>query len=234
MAKEVIVSANRVHNWKKLGKIIKLSLLILLLLLIIVFLVLKILYHDGSFVVTLESNENLKSGLIMYETLYDPTPKRILVAENYQFMDNISIKWLPNDLDKYEGQHNGDNYIAYSFYIENHGDRIINYWYKIIVDDVVKDVDEAIRVMLIVNDEKVVYAKGSSINNEPEANTKKFRSDEDGTIILEPRYNSNPGDIDKITVVVWIEGDDPECIDALIGGEMRMHMLITEEHQNKD
>ena len=39
-----------------------------------------------------------------------------------------------------------------------------------------------------------------------------------------------PGDIDRITVVVWIEGDDPECLDNLIGGQMRLDMKIIEEH----
>ena len=40
----------------------------------------------------------------------------------------------------------------------------------------------------------------------------------------------NPGKIDKFTVIVYLEGDDPECDDSLIGGEMKMHMDITEEH----
>ena len=37
------------------------------------------------------------------------------------------------------------------------------------------------------------------------------------------------GQIDKFTVVIWVEGDDPECLDDIIGGEMKMHMEITEE-----
>ena len=37
-------------------------------------------------------------------------------------------------------------------------------------------------------------------------------------------------DLDKITVVVWIEGDDPECTNALIGGHARLHMTLREEH----
>jgi len=30
--------------------------------------------------------------------------------------------------------------------------------------------------------------------------------------------------------VVFVEGDDPDCLDEIIGGEMKMHMEITEEH----
>ena len=30
--------------------------------------------------------------------------------------------------------------------------------------------------------------------------------------------------------MIWLEGDDPDCVDALIGGEIKMHMDIREEH----
>ena len=39
-----------------------------------------------------------------------------------------------------------------------------------------------------------------------------------------------PGEIDKFTIVIFLEGDDPDCTDELIGGEMKMHMEIIEEH----
>ncbi len=32
-----------------------------------------------------------------------------------------------------------------------------------------------------------------------------------------------PGDTHKYTVVIWLEGDDPDCTDALIGGHLGMH-----------
>jgi hypothetical protein len=40
--------------------------------------------------------------------------------------------------------------------------------------------------------------------------------------------------IDKITIVIWLEGDDPECVNAILGGEMKMHMEITEEHTEEE
>jgi len=229
--KEVVVKADKIKNWHKLGRILKLSLLLLLLFLLIIYIVLRIKFHEGSFIVNLKSNESLESGLAIYESLNDRTGKRILKAENLQFMDNISIKWLPDNIDtEGEGSHNGENYIAYTFYIENQGDLVFNYWYKIVIDDVIKNVDEAARIIIYLNGEKTIYAKGNSIDGEPEEGTEKFREDKDGTIILKERQYLNPGDIDKMTVVVFLEGDDPECINALLGGELRMHMDITEEH----
>ena len=34
------------------------------------------------------------------------------------------------------GNHNGENYIAYTFYIENQSSKVMNYWYKLTIDDV--------------------------------------------------------------------------------------------------
>ena len=53
---------------------------------------------------------------------------------------------------------------------------------------------------------------------------------EDEYVVMKERANMNPGDLDKFTIVIWIEGDDPDCLDPLIGGEMKMTMHITEEH----
>jgi hypothetical protein len=231
MANEVVVTADRLKKRQKIGRIVKTSLLILLLSLIVLYIILQVIYNEGKFTVTLDPNSTLKSGLAMYESLNDPTPKRKLYANSIKFMDNISIKWLPTTIKNEDGgSHNGDNYIAYTFYLENQGTDVINYWYKVVTDDIIKNVDEAVRIMIYRNDDATVYAKASSTTKEAEEGTVKFRTDEDGTIILEQRQDFKPGDVDKYTIVVWIEGDDPECTNALLGGEIKMHMDITEEH----
>ena len=152
-----------------------------------------------------------------------------LKATKVDFMDNISVNWIDDDVDNQgDGSHNGDNYIAYTFYLENSGNENLNYWVECIVDDVIKNVDEAIRIMIFLNGEKTIYAKENSVTNAAEENTEKFYSD---TLpVLRKRENFKPGDIDKYTVVIWLEGDDPDCVDALIGGEIKMHMDIREEH----
>ena len=233
MAKDVIVTASKVKWWHSFGKKLKLSVLLLLIIMFVVYIVLGFRISYGSFYVGIKDNDQLESGMAIYESQKDPTPKRRLRAENLQFMDNISIKWLPENIqNEAEGSHNGDNYIAYTFYVENQSNNVFNYWYEMYNDDVVKNVDEAIRVMIIINDEKTVYAKVNHLDGKPEKDTEGFLQKDDGTIISKVRKNLAPGEFDKITVVIWIEGDDPDCVDALIGGQLKMHMSITEEHIN--
>lgn len=239
MAKEVIVTADKVKKRKITSRVVKISLLILLLLLIVLYIILEIIYNEGRFTVTLDSNKTLESGLSIFDSLNNSQGKRRLYATPIKFMDNISYKWLPENIDtEADGPHNGENYIAYSFYIENQGNEVLSYWYEVIVDDVIKNVDEAIRIRIYRNGKDVTYAKKASLGGQPEPNTTPFKDikDAEGTIILEEVSDFKPMSLDRFTIVVWLEGDDPDCTDPLIGGELKMHMVITEKHveQNKE
>ena len=85
--------------------------------------------------------------------------------------------------------------------------------------------------MIIRNGEKVVYAKKSKLDGSAEEGTKKFVSK--SIAVLEQRKDFKPNAKDRYTIVVWIEGDDPDCKNELLGGEIKMHMDITEEHTDK-
>jgi hypothetical protein len=234
MAREVVVKADQVKKRKRRSRVIKLALLFLLLLLTIIYLILRVIYNEGRFTITLDSNETLKSGLAIFESLNNSQGKRKLEATPVKFMDNISYKWLPENIDtEADGPHNGKNYIAYSFYVENQGDEVLNYWYEVYIDDVIKNVDEAVRIRIYRNGEYVTYAKKNSIADEPEEGTVPFRDDvksKERIVIIEQVKDFKPDDLDRYTIVIWLEGDDPDCVDAIIGGELKMHMKFTEEH----
>ena len=86
--------------------------------------------------------------------------------------------------------------------------------------------------MILQNGKKTVYAKKSKETGKEEDGTKPFVSK--SIAVLEQRKNFKPNTKDHYTVVVWIEGDDPECNNDLLGGEIKMHMDITEEHVYKN
>lgn len=210
-------------------KAFKVLLTLIIVFLINIYIILAIFYRGENFTVTLDSEYGRESGLVIYEELENKYTRTFLRSKDIEFFTDISVDWLPENIDNEgEGSHNGRNYIAYTFYAENMGQDTINYWATIKIDDVIRNVDEAIRVMVFKNGNKVIYAKNNRETGEPEPETVAFR-DED-TIMLELNENFKVGDIDKYTIVIWVEGDDPECKDDLIGGEIKMHMTLTEEH----
>ena len=225
--KQTYIEKNKIRE--KNIRVTKTILSILFLTLLTTFIILRVIYETGAFTITLDENFAKKSGLIMYENINDKVERKILKTTKLDFLDNISVNWLPKNIESFDGgNNNGENYIAYTFFLENQGSDEINYWYTTGIDDVIKNVDEAIRVMIYVNDSKTIYAKKNSSTEQAEKDTNEFYSDQ--YVETEKREKMKPGDIDKITLIIWIEGDDPDCIDSLIGGEMKMHMEITEEH----
>lgn len=216
-------------------KVFRTLLVVIIIFLINVYIILSLFYKGENFTVTLDSEYGRESGLVIYEEQTNKYERTFLRSKDIEYFTDISVNWLPENIDNEgDGSHNGRNYIAYTFYAENMGQDTINYWTTIKIDDVVRNVDEAIRVMVFKNGNKVIYAKNNRTTGEPEPDTVAFKNDD--TVMLELSENFKVGDIDKYTVVIWVEGDDPECKDDLIGGEIKMHMTLTEEHilQNAD
>lgn len=229
MGNVVEVKAEKVYRKNLFVKVIKITFLLLLILISVIYLFLYIIYAGGRFTVTLDKNMSNRKNVFLSEDGKLKNKTRNLVADTIDYMDNISVKWLPKNIDtEATGAHNGDNYIAYTFYVVNSGKETVHYWYEVDIDDTIKNVDEAIRIMIYRNGESTIYAKTNRDTKKPEEGTKEFVSN--AIAVLEQRKNLKPGAKDRFTIVVWIEGDDPQCKNDLLGGEIKMHMDITEEH----
>ena len=222
--------AKRLQRDKKTKRIVKIVLLILLMLLTLSYFVFGIIYNNGNFSITLDKNLYFERGLVIYDDPDYKVYRSELYAKGPDVYDNISYKWLPNDMTNPLGEHNGDNYLAYTFCIENIGEKIVDYWYEVLIDDVIKNVDEAVRIRIYKNEDYVTYAKMST-RGVPEVGTEAFSSD--SMITSNHIENFKPGDIDKYTVVFWLEGSDLECNDNLLGGEFKFHMEFNSEFKEK-
>ena len=228
MKNDVEVNAKKIYKQKLIRRLIEIFVLVLIIFLAFVYLFLYVVYDGGRFTVTLDKNLSNRKNIFLAEKIDYKSKIRKLSADTIDYMDNISVDWLPENIDdERDGSHNGDNYVAYTFYVLNTGDETVNYWYEIDVDDTVKRLDEAIRVMVIHNGVKTIYAKEAA-NGGAEFGTEKFKND--AVAVLKERKSFKPKTSDKFTIVIYLEGDDPECNNDLLGGEIRMHMDITEEH----
>ena len=226
MDKEVEVKLSTLKRKKLFLKIAKIVLLILLLLLLVMYVIMRVIYNSGNFSITLDKNLYFDRNIIIYDDPEYKVYRSELYAEAVDFFDNISYKWLPDNLHDIDGSHNGKNYVAYTFYIENFGEDVSDYWSEIIIDDVIKNVDEAIRIKVYRNGEETTYAKVGA-RGEPEKDTVAFQNNK--LVALEHRENFAPGDIDKYTIVMWVEGSDLECTDNILGGEIKVHMEFNSE-----
>lgn len=227
MKNKVKLSASKVKQEKKTNKIFRIVLILVVLILLILYFVIGIIYNRGNFSITLDKDLYFESGLMIYDDPEYKVYRSELLAPAPDTFDSMSYKWLPDNLGEEKlGEHNGDNYLAYTFFIENTGDKEVNYTSRVVIEDVIKNVDEAVRIRIYKGNEYVTYAKLSN-KGEPEEDTVPFL--EDKIVMEEHVENFAPGDINKYTVVMWIEGTDPDCTDNILGGEFKAYMNFSSE-----
>ncbi len=223
------VKAEKIYRGKLLSRVIKMGLLILLLFFSLLYLVLYVVNSNGYFTIKLDKNLKAERHILLSSDSEFSAETVEIKVKGLEYMDNITESWIPMDeVIKKEGDNSSDNYIAYTYFIKNDGEQKTDYKSKIVIESVIKNVDDAVRVAVFTNGEKKVYAKKAK-NGKEEPNTIAFLSNH---LIMEQERNGlEPGQIDRYTILVWLEGKDPECIDDIIGGEMKMSMVITEKSE---
>lgn len=169
----------------------------------------------GNFTINLNRLELFRRGVAIADNGDFKNATARLAADAVDNGTNIATDDLPDDLDDIDGSHNGKNYVAYTFYIRNAGKTDLGYSAKLRVVSASKGVDKAARVRVYRNGEPTTYAAAAADGN-PEPNTEPFASNDVVTTIS--HANFHVGDVDKYTVVIWLDGDDPECVDKIIGG----------------
>lgn len=216
----VRATAKSVRRRNVMLKLFIIILLILILLLGTFYALSAFVNKAGNFTVWISDDQ--RNLITLSETADFEKCATLLEADVIYQMDNITKAWMPNDLHEVDGRHNGDNYIAYTFYLKNAGENEIDYSTAINIHAVTLEADHAVRVMVIKNGEETVYAKSQKGSTEPEPDTVPFLSE---TKVLENVTDQfQPGDVDKYTVVIWLEGNDPECVDNIRGGVVKMSM----------
>ena len=223
--------------YKKRRNLLAAGLGIGIFLLIILFIISLLVTHWGDLIIEIDSYAITK-GLALSEDPGFGSHYTTLSAKQANSVTNITKSWLPHNLDTSgDGEHNGDNYVAYTFYVKNVGEYTLDYDASLEIIGAAKSADEAVRVMVYKNGQPRVYGKSKYNNREmSEEDCYKFvysAEDGDGSIVMTSRTeNFEVDQIDKYTIVIWIEGNDPECIDDIRNGHVRMRMLFEIEGED--
>ena len=230
-------TAKEVRSYAVQRKVLTTALACLTLLTTLLYMCAALYKNSGSFSVSVNKVEMTKYGLSLSETKDMAYATSHLNAKINEHMTNIAEREIPPNVDMVDGEHNGENYIAYTFYLKNVGEGDLSYEYELAISDITNQLDEAIRVRLYVNGVPTTYAKTKSgqeldIEGNPilgaEPGTVEFYS---GHIVTKGRVdNFLRNDQTKFTVVVWIEGNDFECVDDRIDGQLKLEMNMSVVH----
>ena len=207
-----------------------LTLLGMLLLVAVLFIFAFMQEKMGNFTINLNRLELYRKGISIADNGdFDGATAR-LTASTVEDATNISIDDLPEDIDDLDGSHNGKNYMAYTYYVRNAGKEDLGYKASITLDSCAKGAEKAVRVAVWKNGERVVYAAPAADGGE-ENGCKNFKSDD--VVCTYPEKNFLVGNVDRYTIVIWMEGDDPECVDSIIGGSVEFSMKIDADYKDE-
>lgn len=189
----------------------------------------------GNFAIAI--TDETRFSLALSEDRGFTTPTSLLNARGLKNAVDTTYYYIPANIEEGDAVKNdpGRKYMAYSFYLKNVSSIAIGYRAVIKLVDVKKGVDDAIRVMVIKDGQKEIYAKPNR-NGEAETHinaensnkilreyvTTKFISSTTVCEIAVPVFAA--GEISKYTIVLWIEGWDEECVDNIKSGSIRFRM----------
>ena len=217
-------TAKEVRTYNRRMKLSRALLLMLVVITVILFVIAALYNRSGSFTVMLDKTEMTKYGLTLSESREMTHLTSNLNAKISESIVNIASEEIPDNVDEIDGVHNGENYIAYTFYLQNRGEVEVPVEYSVDMSNITQGIDEAIRLRLYVDGVPTTYAKTRRDGTGAEPGTTPFFS---AVSITKGRVESlEPGEVVKFTVVIWIEGTDPECLDNLIGGVMKIDMKM--------
>ncbi len=227
--------AAEVRTHRILRKIIPAILATIVVLMVLIYVISVMYTKFGSFTVSVNKYHVLQYGLSLSEDRYFSSPTARLDCKAAEEITNIDGALLDEiDLGAVDGNDSGDNYLCYTFYCKNTGKEALSYDYSINIANMTMNIEKAVRIRLISNYNgellsKIDYARAAGVdddgNSVPEPNTTAFFNK---TIVVKDTVaDFKPGDVMKYTVVIWLEGNDPDCVDSIIGGIMKLDMKFS-------
>lgn len=246
------------------------TVVVLLTALIILYILAAFYTGRGEFVIRLD-RPMANEGFLLSETQDFSDMLITLRNDAVEDATNITISDIAKDVMDVDGEHNGANYVAYTFYLKNKTLKPHDYHYELTVQSTSKNVDTASWIMVFQNGEQQIYAqenpKGyaeciyskwefpfmqyakdpeyaqSVVTDESKAHvTEEMIQYNEFTkieglyqlqsvpwaakdlVCTGSRQEMEVNEVDKYTVVIWLEGNDPQCQNDIIGGHLELSM----------
>lgn len=198
----------------------------------------------GNFVINVNKNSDVRLSLSTQADLSNQTER--LAYSSVMELNDTSYCFLPEDIAR-QGLGNVSDmkesrYLAYSFYLINNSDRALDYDMELNLIDTVGDPLGMLRVMLI-EEENDTYDESNRIYALTEPSPEQEEQLQESLQTLVP-YRTEPfllgeqklflisvrdfeaGTHRRYTVVIWLEGCDPDCNNAHMGERAKLQLDI--------
>lgn len=194
--------------------------------------------YSGNFIITLDNKDVFSSISLVEEKDSNLTSPR-LYADSVSDLPDLSFDELKL-LEAVEADGNYFDpefkYFAYSFYLVNNGLETVNIEMEYRITEVHRQTDEMIRIIIIKNDDienlsadnLKMYKKADKVPHEYNpAHPVAEQFVDDKTVFKSEIEAFAPEQRIKFTVIIYIEGEDPDSTDDKYGGQIKMSLRFS-------
>ncbi len=188
--------------------------------------------NAGNFVISVDSIASNRGIILSTEPNFRaPSPR--LMTEPISEARDMTYSWLKiAEVEATYGNYVDIDYdyVAYTFYLMNQGTESLDVSYHIRITDIYNRLDDAVRILVIEDGVQTIYQKPDELDDfgnlpyypENVPASTNFISD---TIVMRRLFtNFKPDEVKKFSVIVWLEGYDPDTTDDILGGMIRLQM----------
>lgn len=197
----------------------------------------------GNFVVSVDGTAS-KRGIALSRDSSFLNPTSRLLANPVTDAGDMTYDWINwDEVINTDGNYEDPNhkYVAFTFYLMNVGEEAINLNLNINIEEVTKSLDDVIAIGLVTNLEtKEIFMKKNTgkwqgLDHEIPSEIKNATNFLDGkTIVTKPISSFKPEQVIKYSIVLWLEGYDPEHNEKIEEGKIKLSMtfnVYTEEEK---
>lgn len=197
--------------------------------------------HTGGFTMSI-ADDLSNAGVKLYERIDDKGVSQLKGPE----LSKVQPMMQPQVLENYVYNNGGGmyestagDYIGYTFFVKNEGTTEADMQSKLTISGVTHHMDDAIRIWVFtsrgivgenneiefstLDKDGVIYQKADSVEKTYEGiktaygNYRATTNFETNTsVVTTPYVDVNPGEILRISIIMWVEGEDPDCGNNLI------------------
>lgn len=190
--------------------------------------------NAGNFVISIDESAAIRGIVISEEPSFTEQLSR-LMTEPIDEARDMTYSWLKiEEVEATNGNYTDPDhdYVAYTFYIQNTGSETVDITYYVRITDVNRRLDHAVRVLVIEDGVQSMYMMEDRVDLEnppfyPDIMPESTPFITDQMVMRKTFTNFKPGQIKKFSILVWLEGYDPDTTDEIIGGRIRMTMNFT-------
>jgi len=184
--------------------------------------------NAGNFVMSVDPNARVRGITLSTDPDFEFKTSR-LMSEPIKDARDITYAWVKIDeVMETNGNYVDEDhdYVAYTFYVKNDGNETVDLRYYIRITDVYNGLDKGIRIIVIEDGEISLYMKPDQTNDSyyPPSMPRAEHFISQGTVMRKLISNFKPGQIKKFSVIIYLEGYDPDTTDELLGGMIKMQM----------